>query len=196
VRLLLLIAVTGWFGCVALTALDTVSPRVMAMLWVIFIAMSIVPVALWWLACQTDELPENRFGRAGRLFLGAFSTLRRQPRALFSVLMLTICQLLLLGGRLSIGFDAMYHPVSIKELILLAPAATLFSFLTIAPGDLGLREAVIGLLSMAIGYQFNIGVFATALDSAITLGCAALLGLPSTFWVLRKLHRPKENSNR
>jgi hypothetical protein len=92
-----------------------------------------------------------------------------------------------LSIRIFVSFDAIQVPLSPWVLLLLAPVVTLLSFLTVTPGNLALREWIIGFLSLAAGYPFDSGVFAGTLDRAVMMGCTFFFGVFPSAWVWLRL---------
>ncbi|MBT73920.1 MAG: hypothetical protein CMQ15_18115, partial [Gammaproteobacteria bacterium] len=67
----------------------------------------------------------------------------------------------------------MNNPISIFECIILSLVVTTASFVNIVPGNIGIREAVVGFLAYYMDHNFEYGVIATTLDrilSAISVG--------------------------
>ena len=122
-------------------------------------------------------------------FLSGFNKIKAQPRLAALILVLTICNIALLAFRLYVSFDAVQVQLSPWVLMLLAPSTILISFISITPGNLGLREWIIGFLSLAAGYQFESGIFASTLDHAVMLGVAFTFGSISTWLVWLRLGR-------
>lgn len=190
-RMVLLTIATGGVGCVALAGLEASGQPVGGLLWPIFGAMLILPAISWWLPGLEKFLPRNNVGEAGRKFMASFATIRSQPVLVLSLLAIPmVAQFALLALRLYISFDVLHLRISPWGLLLLAPVTTLISFLAVTPENMGLREAIIGLLSLAIGYQFNMGVFASAFDMAILIACTVVLGWPATAWTWANMQKP------
>lgn len=186
-RTLLLVMATGFLGCLALLGLDTVNLSIYAILWTSFGGMFLLPILAWWLPNLEVLLPANRIGRIGRKFISGFSTIKARPKLAATVLMLMLVQFVLLSVRLLISFDALQISLSGWMLLLLSPVTTLLSFMTITPGNLGLREWVIGLLSQAGGYHFETGIFAGVIDRTVQMTCIFLLGSLAMVWVWLRL---------
>jgi uncharacterized membrane protein YbhN (UPF0104 family) len=103
------------------------------------------------------------------------------------VLLLAVSMQLALGLRLYISFDAFQAQTSPWLLILLAPLVVLVSFIAVTPGGLGVREAAIGYVAFATGYDFNLGLFAGSLDRAVILALTLAIGAPSFVYIWRRL---------
>ena len=59
----------------------------------------------------------------------------------------------------------------------------------IVPGGLGLREVVMGYVTLATGHDFNVGLFAGAMDRAVLLGLLCMIGPVSLVYVWGRLRQ-------
>ena len=98
------------------------------------------------------------------------------PIFLIWVIGLVFAQYVFVSIRLFISFDAIGVQLPIWAYVMLVPTTSLISFLSLTPGNLGLREWVIGTISAAIGIDFRKGIFAGTIDRAILMGCTFLFG--------------------
>ena len=109
-------------------------------------------------------------------FLTAFEIIRSRPILFCQMSGLVMMQFATLAYRLSISFDIINVELSPWVLLILAPTTSLIQFLILTPGNLGLREWVIGVLSYLSGYNFSSGIFAGSVDRAILMICTFILG--------------------
>lgn len=72
---------------------------------------------------------------------------------------------------------------------------TLISFLSLTPGNLGLREWAIGIISFASGVDFHNGIFAGTLDRAILMAITFILGSGSLAYVWNRIETAESNVN-
>ena len=85
-------------------------------------------------------------------------------------------QFVILGLRLRLSFAAVNVELTATVLLVLAPTITLISFLSLTPGNLGLREWAVGAITLALGLDFNSGIFAATVDRAVLLVSTFVLG--------------------
>jgi uncharacterized membrane protein YbhN (UPF0104 family) len=133
------------------------------------------------------EASSGRLPRIWNDFVDGFAIARARPKISYAVLALIVLQQVTLGVRLAIGFEAFQTQPSPWLLLLLAPLVMLVSFVAFTPGGLGIREAAIGYVTFATGYDFNLGLFAGSLDRAVLLVITAVLGPPSFLYVWKRL---------
>ena len=61
------------------------------------------------------------------------------------------------------------------------------------PGNLGLREWIIGVISVAAGYQFDGAVFAGVVDRAVLMGVTLVFGAVGLSYLLLRLGRSSDS---
>jgi hypothetical protein len=122
-------------------------------------------------------------------FLTAFEIIRLRPILFCQISGLVIMQFVTLAYRLRISFDIINVELSPWVLLILAPATGLIQFLTLTPGNLGLREWLIGVLSHVSGYNFSSGIFAGSVDRAILMMCTIVLGSGPLVYVWNRATR-------
>jgi uncharacterized membrane protein YbhN (UPF0104 family) len=193
-RLMLLVSCAGLLGLFGLPGLMmSGGHQVNLLLWPLFIGMLCVPAATYLFAVRRLRLPGGHAGELLGRFLSGFVGIRQQPRIAAFVLILLLCQFVLLSVRLHISFEVMGIPLSPWALLLLAPTATLMAFLTLTPGNLGLREWIIGVISVAAGYQFDGAVFAGVVDRAVLMGVTFVFGAVGLSYLLLRLGRSNDS---
>jgi hypothetical protein len=116
-------------------------------------------------------------------FMTAFEILRSRPILFCQISGLVMMQFVTLAYRLSISFDIINVDLSPQVLLILAPTTGLIQFLILTPGNLGLREWLIGVLSHVSGYHFSSGIFAGSVDRAILMMCTFILGIGPLVYV-------------
>lgn len=188
VRLVILVTAAGLLGTTGMLGFSLVDGRaVNGILWVLFSGMIAIPLVAWYISVRHLSLPEGRAGEFLKKFLSGFLSIRAQPRIAVFVLLLLLGQFAALWVRLYVSFAVLQVELSPWVLVMLAPMTTLFAFLTITPGNLGLREWLIGVMSVAAGYQFEGAVFAGVVDRAVLMGCTFFFGAFGLAFLLIRL---------
>ena len=68
--------------------------------------------------------------------------------------------------------------------LLIAPLVSILGLLALLPGgNIGLREGIIGYVTMVSGYDFNSGFFGGTIDRAILLCLTFLFGTISVIYI-------------
>ena len=131
--------------------------------------------------------PRNKFLKTKIYeFMAAFEIIESRHTLFWQMSGLVIIQFVLLAYRLSISFDIINVKLSVWVLVILAPTTSLIQFLILTPGNLGLREWLIGVLSHVSGYNFSSGIFAGSVDRAILMMCTIILGIGPLVYVWLK----------
>lgn len=142
----------------------------------LFLVLVVAPMLLMLLPVPTWPGASGRIRRMAHNFSGAYDTLRRQPLVGLGVVLLALAQYLLIGLRFVISGAAVGADMDLLVVMMMAPLAALMQFVSITPGGIGLREAVMGYVSMSLGYSFAEGVYIGAVDRAMLLAVTGLFG--------------------
>ncbi len=193
IRNVLLCLAAGAFGLLGLGLAEGVSSP---WLWLIYLGMSGLMVAGYLCSRLDVSFGVSRLGKIFEIFMRGFGSLASHPILSLAIFVLIALQFSVLGGRLWLAFDAAGERVDLSTLLLLAPAATVLSIIAITPGNMGLREWIIGLLSAAMGNDLAFGMLAIALDRIVLILVTLALGLPSTWYVWKRIGLASSKSER
>ncbi len=173
----------------ALSGLGVVSGSNDYLLALALFCMLLLGLALLFACLKKSGQSDNPLLKKLNIFFSAFITLRKKPKLALLILFLLCLQLLMLGMRLYISFDAVNEPVSVWGILLIAPVTTLILFLSITPGNLAIREWIIGGLSTVAGFDFSKAVFAGSLDRAVLMACTFMVGSIGFIYVWSRVKR-------
>jgi uncharacterized membrane protein YbhN (UPF0104 family) len=187
IRTVLLVCACGLLGTVGTLGLWLFEGRAAWLLLALFVGMGTLALVALLFRLPTLRETGRRLPRIWNDFVDGFARARAQPRISSIVLGLMLLQQLTVGLRLAIGFEAFQTQTSVWLILLLAPLVMVVSFFAFTPGGLGIREAAIGYVTFATGYDFNLGLFAGSLDRVVILVITALLGPPSFLYVWKRL---------
>tara|TARA_B100000959_G_scaffold140740_1_gene147823 strand:- start:263 stop:1201 length:939 start_codon:yes stop_codon:yes gene_type:complete len=118
---------------------------------------------------------------------------KQNKSAIITLILLTLIAIPILGIRYYIAFNIVNNPISIFECIIISLVVTTASFVNIVPGNIGIRETVVGFLAYYMDHNFEYGVIATTLDrilSAISVGVLAFI----FFHVLHMKGYPRQST--
>ena len=102
------------------------------------------------------------------------------------VLMLTSAAKLLFNTlRLWLCFRALGLDLPLAHAALLGSAAVMISLVNLVPGNLGLRELLVGALAGAMGFSPALGMAAATLDRAVVISYTFVVGMPSLLAIRR-----------
>lgn len=176
-RTLLTVVAAGIVGLASLgLAYWEDGSSISSQLFVVFSLLTIVPVLAMYIPIPKWSWLPHKLYRLADDLTGAFDELRRKPAIAFQVVVLIVVQYFLLGLRFIVSADALSVDMLNSHLVLMAPLAALMSFAALTPGGLGLREAVMGYVSLSLGFSFSIGIFVGTIDRAVLLVMVGVFG--------------------
>ena len=189
-RTLILIFATGLFGMVGLLGLYIDTKQLNFLFLFSFILMLFLPMLAYFIPKPgLSDNPEKKLHKLRKNLTLGFILIHSKHKLVVVIMLLLIIQFILLALRLYISFDVLQIELSIWLFLLLAPVSTLLAFITITPGNLGLREWIIGGVSVAAGYDFNNAIFAGSIDRVALISCTFLFGSFSAFYVWYKMNK-------
>jgi uncharacterized membrane protein YbhN (UPF0104 family) len=122
--------------------------------------------------------------------LGESVALVRQNRRILAWYVgLVVLQLMFLAARLAVSFDAIERHPPAWVYCFLSPIATILSFINLTPGNIGLREWLVGLLSAAVGVDYADGIVAASIDRGVLIAMTLVAGGPALALVVSRMTR-------
>lgn len=188
-RLAILLCASSLLALLALSKLNVLGSFNDYLLVLAFFGIFALGMALFFTWIKKSGQPENWLSKSLGIFFSAFVTIRKKPELALMLLFLLCLQLLILGIRLYISFDAVNEKVSFWGILLIVPVTTLILFLSITPGNLAIREWLIGWLSTLAGFDFSKAVFAGSLDRAVLIVCTFIVGSIGFVYVWSRVNR-------
>jgi uncharacterized protein (TIRG00374 family) len=94
---------------------------------------------------------------------------------------------LLFAGRLWIAFHALSQGVTLDQCILFSSAAILTRLVSIAPGGLGVREAIVTSVASALGFDAGVSLVAVIIDRLVETVVVITLGIVYTYTLGKKI---------
>jgi uncharacterized membrane protein YbhN (UPF0104 family) len=161
----------------------------------VFVRNTVVPPILWiafgLMACgfMIFSLPLDRIRWPGRIRAGVHQAgegwmlISRNRLLLVQLVGLQAILILLLAIRYWLAFHMLSQEVSLSQTLLFASASILTQLVSIAPGGLGVREAIVAAVATALGFQPGASVVAVGLDRLIMTAAVLITGAVST-WLL------------
>jgi uncharacterized protein (TIRG00374 family) len=141
---------------------------------------------------QTRGL-ESRFFKKLLEIIELWNEYKQNKSAIITVILLALIAIPIFGLRYYIAFNILNNPISFFECIILSLAVSIASFVNIVPGNIGIREMVVGFSAYYMDHNFEYGVIATTLDrilAAISAGVLAFI----FFHVLHMKGYPRQSA--
>ena len=130
---------------------------------------------VFWLPFDRVRLP----GKLNKWILQALDgwlLISRNPKLLFQLIGLQTILMVSTAFRYSLAFQMMSQEVKLADVILMSAATMLTQIVSIAPGGLGVREAIVGIIASALGFNFGTSVVAISLDRLIVFTNILVVG--------------------
>lgn len=188
-RTIILIFVTGILGLIGIIGIFSINGAFSFSLTSIFFLMIIFTLISYFKKLPKFESPTSKFVKIWNDFSEGFSIARECPKTTTIVLLMIILQLLCVGVRIYFSFAVLNVKPSIFLILLLSPLSVLILLLSITPGGIGLREGIMGYITLISGYDFSSGVFAGTVDRAIMLIITLLIGSLSFLYIWVQLKK-------
>jgi len=93
---------------------------------------------------------------------------------------LQTCLMLFLAIRYWLAFHMLSQDVSVADVILFSSASVLTQLVSVAPGGLGVTEAIVGAIASAIGFDLGVSIVSVGLDRLVSTFVILLVGGIST----------------
>jgi uncharacterized membrane protein YbhN (UPF0104 family) len=119
------------------------------------------------ISVNTDILPEGWRKRVTRLVAG-WQVLKGSPSLVARTVGLQTLLTVLAAGRLWIAFHALSQNVTLNHCILFSSVSILTRLVSISPGGLGVREAVIASVASVLGFDLGVSAVAVGLERLIS----------------------------
>jgi uncharacterized membrane protein YbhN (UPF0104 family) len=148
-------------------------------------ALVIALIAIALLSLCMLYMPVMSFSRAsswvGRQLssLGQGVTLiRGSGGALLLLMALALTKMFAFTLRFAVCWYVLGQPISVRAVLLMGVAQNLLALVNVTPGNLGLRELVVSVLSGELGSSRTIGLAAASIERVVNLLYIVAVGLP------------------
>ncbi len=132
-------------------------------------------VVLLWLHLDVSFAP-GKWGRRMAQLTQGWQILTQDRLLIARLVALQLGMALIFAGRLWIAFHILSQEVSLTQCILFAAATILTHLVSITPGALGIREAIVAAVAAALGFDAGISVVAVGIDRLVATVVIITLG--------------------
>jgi hypothetical protein len=141
---------------------------------------------VFWLPLEKIKMPQ----KIHNLYIQAvegWMMIGRNPGLLFRLTVLQIMLVLLLSVRYMIAFGMLSQKITLSQALLFSCASILTQLVSIVPGGLGVREAIVALVATVLGFDTGVSVVAVGLDRLVVTVSIVLTGWISTIYLGKQL---------
>lgn len=150
-------------------------------LWVVF-GLMMVSILMFWLPLDRIKLPDRIQGRAQQA-LDGWLIMSRKPSIIVGEMVLQLVMIIFLTIRYWLALRMLSQDVPISFVLLMSNVTILTQTVSLAPGGLGVREALVGGVASALGFDIGITIVAVGLDRLVATFVKLLVGSISTIIV-------------
>jgi uncharacterized protein (TIRG00374 family) len=129
----------------------------------------------------------NRMQQLTSQALEGWMIMNKNPALLLKLLGLQSILMLLLATRYYVAFRMLSQNISLGQVILFSSATVLTQLVSIAPGGLGVREAIVGAVSSSLGFDLGVSVAAVSLDRLVSTFFNVLVGWYSAILLSKRI---------
>jgi uncharacterized protein (TIRG00374 family) len=137
-------------------------------------------VLLLWLPVDASSVP-GKWGKRLAQLLDGWQVLSQNWLLVGELVGLQLLMTLIFAGRLWIAFHALSQDVTLAQCILFSAATILTRLVSITPGGLGVREAIIASVASVLGFDIGVSVVAVGVDRLIATLVIIVLGTVYTY---------------
>lgn len=177
-----IVGIAGLFACLATNDLNHARLILSAFFLAVIVFITLV------LIMPYTSLPDrNRITRAFNIALEGWFLIKADRRLLVLVASVALLSILLNGVSFWIAYQSIHMRISVQAAMLVSLLPFFLSLVNVTPGNLGVQEAMIGLLSGFIGRGLGEGLLVALLIRAATLIPAFIAG-PICSYALSRNH--------
>lgn len=109
-------------------------------------------------------------------FLDGWISISRNPQLLLKLIFFQTVLMFVFAVRYWLAFHMLSQNVTYSQAMLFSSATVLTQLISFAPGGLGVREAIVGSISTALGFPLSASVAAVGLDRLVAIVVTVILG--------------------
>jgi len=191
-NIVILLFSSGIMGLIMLLINYYKTENIITPLLIIFLVISITAAILLIIPIPRSNNTNIVYRNINRIRKG-WNIIKKSRIALYLLIALSVLSFISLGGRFYILFQAINYEFSFTQTMLVVLLIPVLNLVTILPGNLGIRESIIGGLTSLQNISFNSGFVGGVIDRIITLFWIFLLGIIFLFILIKNesLQSPK-----
>jgi uncharacterized membrane protein YbhN (UPF0104 family) len=180
------VAANGLVGVTVLAYMTLFDTKTAPTLLLLGFGAMTASVLLLWLRIDAGSVP-GKWGQRLKQLMDGWQVLSQNLRLVGELVSLQLLMTLLFAGRLWIVFHALSQDVTLAQCILFSSAAILTRLVSIAPGGLGIREALVASVASALGFDAGVSLVAVILDRLVETLVVITLGIFYTYILGKKV---------
>jgi uncharacterized membrane protein YbhN (UPF0104 family) len=139
-----------------------------------FVAMTAC-IFIFWLPLTQIRFSNKLFNWISQALEG-WEIISKSYLLVLKLIGLQTCLMIMLAIRYWVAFHILSQEVTIGDVILFASASVLTQLVSIAPGGLGVTEAIVGGIASIQGFELGVSIVAVGLDRLISTSVILFVG--------------------
>ena len=183
---------------IALLCMGLIDGQWPGLLWALTAAGIVALAVFLWLSLRAESRLRVKLEKYKLVadVIEGFNALIRNGGLLWRLLLCMIAGNLVRLFINMVCFQAAGLPINLYEALFYSSVSWLASVVAIVPGNVGLRESVMGAATLALGAMFSEGVASSLLNRVTMMFVYIAMGLIFAIPVLRRFNRGKRHLNR
>jgi len=169
------LAINGMIGILVLMYWSQIHKTTIPSVLFFAFAVMVLCILVFWLPLDRIRMTEKMHQWVNQAVDG-WMAISRNPGLLFKLTFLQTALVVLLSLRYWIVFHMLSQNISIGQTLLFASASILTQLVSIAPGGLGVREAIVAAVASVLGFDAGVSVVAVGLDRLVVTIMIVLTG--------------------
>ena len=169
------LAINGLIGLIALIYWKVSTGNTLPIILLVAFIGMLIPILVFWIPLDRIKLPE-KIQRWSHQAVEGWMMIGRNPGLLIKLTISQAVLVVLLSFRYLIAFRMLSQNVTLSQTLLFASASILTQLVSIAPGGLGVREAIVAAVATVLGFDTGTSVVAVSLDRLVVTVVIVLTG--------------------
>lgn len=146
----------------------------------------VVSLIVFWIPINVPNVSGKWKKRLARLLSG-WHVLRHNQSLIIKLVGVQLFMTLIFAGRFWIAFHILSQEVSLMQCILFAAATILTRLVSITPGALGIREAIVAAIAAVLGFEVDVSIIAVGIDRLVATFVIIVVGTVYTYVLSRQV---------
>ncbi len=188
------IFIYGIIGSLFIILFSRADNAVNIILLLIFLIMAISPlVAIFYFPKFRES--NNKFFNFFIRIISGWNLLRKNKKFMLSYSFFAIILFFIAVLKFYFIFSALSYNITFIDSMFIALLSTISGLISITPASLGIRESIVAISTEIIDIGLKAGIYASALDRALTILVLLLIGPISAYLLFRRLGKFKYGNN-
>jgi len=169
------LAVNGLVGIVVLFYWIVINKLAIPSILLIAFTAMVACMLVFWLPLDRIHMT-RRIRHWAQQLLEGWTAIGHNPGLLFKLAILQVALVAILSLRYWMAFHMLSQNISLDQTLLFASISILTQLVSLAPGGLGVREAIVAAAASVLGFDTGVSIIAVGLDRLVVTVMIVLTG--------------------